>query len=54
MGTKASGPWRSRTGLVWRQCGADLHYVLSRHEPKGVFARIHMSGDSVATSLRVP
>jgi hypothetical protein len=30
--------------LVRRQCGADLHYVLSKDEPKGVFARIHMSG----------
>lgn len=30
--------------LMRRQCGADLHYVLSRDEPKGVFARIHMSG----------
>ena len=26
--------------LVRRQCGADLHYVLSKDEPKGVFARI--------------
>lgn len=30
--------------LARRQCGADLHYVLSRDEPAGVFARIHMSG----------
>ncbi len=30
--------------LVRRQCGMDLHYVLSRDEPQGVFARIHMSG----------
>jgi hypothetical protein len=30
--------------LVRRQCGTDLHYVLSRDEPKGVFARIHMMG----------
>lgn len=30
--------------LVRRQCGADLHYVLSRDEPKGVFTRIHMTG----------
>jgi hypothetical protein len=30
--------------LVRRKCGVDLHYVLSRNEPKGVFARIHMSG----------
>jgi hypothetical protein len=30
--------------LVRRKCGADLHYVLSRNEPQGVFARIHMSG----------
>lgn len=27
-----------------RQCGADLHYVLSRDEPKGVFARLHIIG----------
>lgn len=30
--------------LERRQCGADLHYVLSRDEPKGVFARLHMTG----------
>lgn len=30
--------------LERRQCGADLHYVLSRDEPRGVFARIHMNG----------
>ncbi len=30
--------------LARRQCGADLHYVLSRDEPEGVFTRIHMSG----------
>ncbi len=30
--------------LARRQCGADLHYVLSRDEPGGVFTRIHMSG----------
>lgn len=30
--------------LVRRQCGADLHHVLSRDEPLGVFARIHMTG----------
>jgi hypothetical protein len=30
--------------LARRQCGADLHYVLSRDEPRGVFTRIHMSG----------
>jgi len=30
--------------LVRRKCGADLHYVLSRDEPRGVFARIHMTG----------
>lgn len=34
----------NQSRLVRRQCGADLHYVLSRDEPKGVFARIHMSG----------
>lgn len=30
--------------LVRRQCGSDLHYVLSRHEPRGVFTRVHTSG----------
>ncbi len=30
--------------LTRRQCGADLHYVLSRDEPQGVFTRVHMSG----------
>jgi hypothetical protein len=30
--------------LERRQCGADLHYVLSRDEPRGVFTRIHMNG----------
>jgi hypothetical protein len=30
--------------LARRQCGADLHYVLSRDEPRGVFTRIHMNG----------
>ena len=30
--------------LQRRQCGADLHYVLSRDEPRGVFTRIHMIG----------
>lgn len=30
--------------LTRRKCGADLHYVLSRDEPKGVFARLHMKG----------
>jgi len=28
--------------LARRQCGADLHFVLSKDEPQGVFARIHM------------
>ena len=30
--------------LARRRCGADLHYVLSRDEPLGVFTRIHMNG----------
>ncbi|WP_288391981.1 hypothetical protein [uncultured Herbaspirillum sp.] len=30
--------------LARRQCGSDLHYVLSREEQDGVFARIHMNG----------
>jgi hypothetical protein len=30
--------------LIRRQCGADLHYVLSRDDPNGVFTRIHMTG----------
>ncbi|MCF1444900.1 hypothetical protein ACI2VK_25245 [Ralstonia nicotianae] len=30
--------------LARRQCGADLHYVLSQDEPGGVFTRIHMNG----------
>ena len=30
--------------LARRQCGADLHYVLSRDEPQGVFARIRING----------
>lgn len=34
----------SQNRFVRRQCGADLHYVLSRDEPEGVFARIHMTG----------
>lgn len=30
--------------LQRRQRGADLHYVLARNEPRGVFTRIHMIG----------
>ena len=30
--------------LARRQCGADLYYVLSKDDPEGVFARIHISG----------
>lgn len=30
--------------LARRQCGADLHYVLSRDEPQGVFTRVHIQG----------
>lgn len=30
--------------LARRQCGSDLHYVLSRDEPQGVFTRVHMNG----------
>jgi hypothetical protein len=34
----------SQNRVVRRQCGSDLHYVLSRDDPLGVFARIHMTG----------
>lgn len=33
-----------QTRLMRRRCGANLHYVLSRDGPEGVFARIHASG----------
>ena len=37
--------------LARRQCGADLHYVLSKDEPQGVFARIHMSGSPLTRAF---
>ena len=37
--------------LVRRQCGADLHYVLSQDEPQEVIARLRMAGSPPTTAF---
>ena len=37
--------------LERRQCGKDLHFVLARNEPRGVFARIHVNGSPLTRAF---